>query len=114
MKAQKLYQQSGNTAAPALSKEELRRRILAVVNARQHVSDVDIWRADAPRFLPWSAMQREIEALHQEQKLRREVVTPGKILIHSLTASSPIPVTATKKPASRKAHKHTAASKRRK
>lgn len=112
MKAQKLYPQSGNTAAPALSKEDLRQRILAVVNARHQVSDVAIWQADASHFLPWEAMQREIEALHQEQKLRKQIVAPGQILIHSLTASSPTPPKAIKKPASRNASKRATASKK--
>ena len=112
MKSQKQGELPVSTTAPAITKEELRRRILAVVNARQQATDVDIWRADAPNFLPWSAMQREIEALHQEKKLRREIVAPGQIRIHALTASSATPTKANKKLASGKASKRSATSKK--
>jgi hypothetical protein len=111
MKAQKFPQQSTNNGTPAVSKEELRRRILIVVNARQHVTEVEIWRADAPNFLPWKAMQQEIEALHQGQKLRRQVVAPGNIIIHAITASPAIaPKPKAKKPATRKAPKRSSSS----
>jgi hypothetical protein len=68
-------------------REEVRRRILAVVNERQHTTEAEIWRADAPNYLPWEMMVEEIKTLDRQKKLRREVVAPGHILIHSLTAS---------------------------
>lgn len=69
-------------AAPAMTKDELRQRILAVVSDRKQTTEAEIWRADAPSFLPWDAMIEEIKLLDCEQKLRREIVAPGQVVIH--------------------------------
>jgi hypothetical protein len=86
--------QNKEQSAPAtvlkLSKEELRQRILAVVNERGQATTMEIWRADAPNFLPWDSMIEEIKTLDRQKKLRREAVAPGQIVIHSLTAP-PVP-----------------------
>ena len=68
-----------------LSNDELRRRILAVVNELGQTTEAAIWRSAEPDFLPWDSMIEEIKRLDGEKKLRREVVAPGHILIHSLT-----------------------------
>lgn len=76
-----------------LSKEELRQRILAVVNARGQATTMEIWRSSAPNFLPWDSMIEEIHHLHRQKKLRREAVAPGHIVIHALPDAKPASAT---------------------
>jgi hypothetical protein len=82
MSTQKLWAQP--IAAPAMTKDELRQRILAVVGDRKQTTEAEIWNADAPNFLPWDSMIEEIKLLDHEQKLRREIVAPGHIVIHAV------------------------------
>lgn len=89
MNAQKKVR-TAQAAVPKMTRDELRRRILVIVNERQHTSEAEIWRADSPNYLPWDSMVEEIHTLDRQKKLRREVVAPGHILIHSITAP-PVP-----------------------
>ena len=103
MHPQKQGKWPANPAAPAMTRNELRQRILAVVHERRRVGEVELWRAYAPGFLPWEAMVAELIALAQEQQLRREVVAPGNIVIHAvenLSAKKP-PTKARKQPTTR-------------
>lgn len=77
------------TTAAAPAQAELRRRILAIVDCKFALTDMEIWRASAPDYLPWNQLLKEIWALDQEQKLRLEVVRPGHWIIHSLKAPPP-------------------------
>ena len=61
MNSQKQGKLPVNTAAPTLTKKELRHRILSIVNTRRRVGEVALWRASAPRFLPWDAMVAELD-----------------------------------------------------
>ena len=114
MNSQKQGKLPVNTAAPTLTKKELRHRILSIVNMRRRVGEVALWRASAPRFLPWDAMVAELIVLDQEQKLRREVIAPGNIIIHAvenLPAKKP-QLKLSKQPTKRKATQRSAATKK--
>lgn len=69
------------------AKDELRRRILEIVDRLRSLTDMAIWQESAPDYLPWNLMLEEIKALDKEQKLRVEAPAPGHLVVHSLSAS---------------------------
>jgi len=78
-----------SAATRTLAREELRRRILEIVNQREKISDLQLWHASKPDYLPWDFMIAEIKALHADGKLRLEILSPGEWLIHSLETTKP-------------------------
>lgn len=96
MSTNKLWTQAPK-AASAITREELRRRILAVVSDRGQTTEAEIWRADAPDYLPWETMIAEIKILATEQQLRFEELGPGQRIIHAVAVQPITPTPAAKK-----------------
>ena len=65
-------------------REEMRRRILDIVNRKGSVDPYNIWLESGPDRLPWDPMHQELRALDQARKLRLEIVKPGHWIVHSL------------------------------
>jgi len=74
-------------ASRTLAREELRRRILEILNRGKKMSDGAIWHASAPDYLPWDFMLAEIKTLHADGRLRLEIVAPGQWVIHSIATT---------------------------
>src|SRR5581483_11036879 len=78
-----------SAATRTLAREELRRRILEIVNQREKISDLQLWHASKPDYLPWDFMIAEIKALPADRKLRPESHRAGESVIHSLENTKP-------------------------
>jgi hypothetical protein len=98
MATKSLRERLSQPATCAEAREELRQRILEIVNRKGHLSDMEIWRESAPHYLPWKFLLEELWTLDKEEKLKLEIPAPGSWQVHSLEAPSPVikPITKAK------------------
>jgi len=75
-----------NAGTRTLAREELRRRILAIVEAHGELSDGAIWQHSGPEYLPWNLMLAELRALSADCRLGLEIVAPGHWIVRSLVS----------------------------
>ena len=101
MSTQSLRERLTNSATRVAAREELRRRILEIVNRKYQLTDYAIWLESAPNYLPWNFMLQEIKSLDKDKKLRLEIIKPGHLVIHSLEEPPP------EKPAAKPTNKST-------
>jgi hypothetical protein len=73
------------TSTHAAAKEELRSRIVEIVERLGETFDLAIWQASAPDFLPWDPMLRELRALHTDGKLVLDIRAPGCWIVRPLS-----------------------------
>lgn len=78
-----------NPASRLLAREELRRRIMEIVVRLGEASDLAIWQASRPDYLPWNFLLTELRTLHANGRLRLEIVAAGHWIIHALSAAGP-------------------------
>lgn len=93
------------------AKEELRQRILAIVNSKGPITDMALWRESAPDFLPWKFMLEELWALDNDKELRLEIIAPGNWILHSI-AEQPTEIKATVQVVKKKKSRKTAKAKK--
>jgi hypothetical protein len=66
-----------NPSTMEAAKEELRFRIIRLVEVHGESHDLTLWQKSAPDFLPWDFMLRELHSLNRDGKLILDIRAPG-------------------------------------
>jgi hypothetical protein len=77
-----------NPATMQDAREELRSRIIRLVEIHGESYDLSLWQKSGPEFLPWEPMFRELRALNAERKLILDIRAPGCCIVRPVASTN--------------------------